>query len=103
DGCVLPPCVIVEVGPCRTYRCHPAVPLAVLMCLPVLLLFSAPPSHTEISDCTVLCRNALGDGGTLACIPCRDGEATACVPAVGITVPLDGCVWDAFCIVLEAG
>ncbi|RNC53369.1 mucin-associated surface protein (MASP) [Trypanosoma cruzi] len=29
------------------YRCHPAVPLAVLMCLPVLLLFSASPTDTH--------------------------------------------------------
>ncbi|EAN81425.1 hypothetical protein Tc00.1047053510935.10 [Trypanosoma cruzi] len=30
------------------YRCRPAVPLAVLMCLPVLLFFSAPPARTKL-------------------------------------------------------
>ncbi|RNE97022.1 hypothetical protein TcG_12744, partial [Trypanosoma cruzi] len=103
DGCVLPPCVSVDVGPYRMYRCHPAVPLAVLMCLPVLLLFAASPSHADIRYCTVLCRIALGDGGTLACIQWRDGEAAAFLSAVGITVPLDGCVWEAFCVPPEVG
>ncbi|RNF03158.1 hypothetical protein TcG_11556 [Trypanosoma cruzi] len=29
------------------YRCRPAVPLAVLMCLPVLLFFCAPLTHRQ--------------------------------------------------------
>ncbi|RNF03537.1 ATPase [Trypanosoma cruzi] len=65
DGCLLPLCVIVEVGPYCMYRCHPAVPLTVLMCLPVLLLFLLPhhtPS-TQISICTVLCKNVFGNEG----------------------------------------
>ncbi|RNC51611.1 mucin-associated surface protein (MASP) [Trypanosoma cruzi] len=47
------------------YRCHPAVPLFVLMCLPVLLLFSASPTetHTHMSICTVLCKNVFGNEG----------------------------------------
>ncbi|KAF5216726.1 hypothetical protein ECC02_010471 [Trypanosoma cruzi] len=48
NGCLLPPCVIVEVVPYRMHRCHPAMPLAVLMCLPVLLLFPAPAAHTQV-------------------------------------------------------
>ncbi|ESS56265.1 hypothetical protein TCDM_12484 [Trypanosoma cruzi Dm28c] len=44
----LAPCVVVDVGPYRIYRCHPPVPLAVLMCLPVLLLFPDPPAHTQV-------------------------------------------------------
>ncbi|RNC41569.1 hypothetical protein TcCL_NonESM08865 [Trypanosoma cruzi] len=55
------------------YRCHPAVPFAVLMCLLVLLSFSASPSHTEISDCTVLCRNVLATAGRKS--TSRAGEA----------------------------
>ncbi|ESS62087.1 hypothetical protein TCDM_10279 [Trypanosoma cruzi Dm28c] len=47
DGRVLPTCVIVGVVSYRMYCCHPAVPLAVLMCLPVLLFSSAPPAHTH--------------------------------------------------------
>ncbi|KAF5215088.1 ATPase [Trypanosoma cruzi] len=104
DGCVLPPCVIVEVGAvphvslpssCASY-CVDVPP-----CAP--LLFCSSSKHTDIRYYTVLCRNALCDGGTLACIPCRNGEAAACVRAVVITVPSDGYVWDAFCIEFVAG
>ncbi|RNC40550.1 hypothetical protein TcCL_NonESM09963, partial [Trypanosoma cruzi] len=62
DGRVLPPCVIVEVVPCRMYCCHPAVPLAVLTCL-LVLLFAASPAHTQMSISTVLCRNVFGNEG----------------------------------------
>ncbi|RNE96388.1 mucin-associated surface protein (MASP) [Trypanosoma cruzi] len=54
------------------YRCRPAVPLAVLMCLPVLL-FSASPSHTHthISICTVLCKKVFALPG-MRCSVCAD-------------------------------
>ncbi|RNF10780.1 hypothetical protein TcG_09594 [Trypanosoma cruzi] len=48
------------------YRCHPAVPLTVLICLPVLFFFLAPPTehvHSHMGICTVLCRNVFGNEG----------------------------------------
>ncbi|RNF01677.1 trans-sialidase, partial [Trypanosoma cruzi] len=89
DGCVLPPCVIVEVG---------AVPHVSLLsscasccadvtpCVPLLFCFSS--THKSIR--TVLCRIALDDGGTLAFFPFWHGETAAFLPTVGIPLSLDG-------------
>ncbi|RNC40668.1 ATPase [Trypanosoma cruzi] len=50
-------------GPYRICRCSPVVPVALLMCLPVLLFSSAPPAHPHTLSCTVLCRNVLVTAG----------------------------------------
>ncbi|RNC42791.1 hypothetical protein TcCL_NonESM07534 [Trypanosoma cruzi] len=84
------------------YRCHPAVPLAELMRLPVLLFFSAPPSihtHKYLRSALQECSWRRRDVGLRPVLTWRDCG----VSAVGVTVPLDGCVWDAFCILLDAG
>ncbi|RNC35306.1 hypothetical protein TcCL_NonESM12671 [Trypanosoma cruzi] len=86
------------------YRCHPSVPLAVLMCLPVLLLFFPFLQHTPtqvFAKCNAGMFWRRRDVGLHPVLTWRGRCVCAC--AVGITAPLDGGVWDAFCIEFVAG
>ncbi|RNC60215.1 trans-sialidase, partial [Trypanosoma cruzi] len=83
--CLPPPCIIVEVEAVP----HVSLPSSCASCcadvLPcALLLFCSSSTHTHKSICTVLCRNALGDGG-----------ASNCVSRAEMARPLRVCLrWD---------